>query len=291
MHQVIANAVIAACVYSLLALSFSLIYSASRFFHFAHGAVYVVGAYSALVAVGYLHWGVVPAAIVGLAVAALFGGLMDLLVYRPLRRRQASSLVLLIASLGLYVVLQNAISAIFGDETQTIRTWPVRGGLPILGARITPVQILIIVVAIALFTGTILVLKYTKAGIAMRALACNAELARVVGMDTDRVILYAFLIGSALVGAAGVLISLDVDMTPTMGLNALLMGVVAAIVGGIGSIPGAAVGALILAFAQQFGVLRIPSQWQDAIAFGVLLVFLLVRPAGVLGRRAGKVRV
>jgi len=127
--------------------------------------------------------------------------------------------------------------------------------------------------------------------VAMRALAANPELARVVGMDADRVVLYTFLVGSALCGAAGVLISLDIDMTPTMGLSALLMGVVAAIAGGIGSLPGAALGALLLALAQHLGVWKIPSQWQDAIAFAVLLVFLVFRPAGVFGARLRKVRV
>ena len=216
---------------------------------------------------------------------------MDIAVYRPLRRRKATSLVLLIASLGMFIVLQNVVSAIFGDDTKTIRTWPVREGLPILGARITPVQILIIVSAIVLFIATILILKHTKAGIAMRALACNPELARIVGMNTDRVILYTFIVGSALVGAAGVLISLDVDMTPTMGMSALLMGVVVAIVGGIGSLPGAAVGALLIALAQNFGVWYIPSQWQDAIAFAIMLLFLIFRPSGVFGRKLAKVRL
>jgi len=251
----------------------------------------VAGAYAAFVAVRMLHWGIVPAVLLAVVAATILGGLMDIGIYRPLRRRRATPLVLLIASLGMYIVIQNVISAVFGDDTKTIRTWPVREGLPVFGARITPVQIIIIAVAIVLFIATILILKYTKAVIAMRALASNPELSRIVGMDTDRVILYTFLVGSALVGAAGVLISLDIDMTPTMGLNALLMGVVAAIVGGIGSIPGAAVGALILALAQHLGVWKIPSQWQDAIAFGILLVFLIFMPSGVFGRRVRKVRV
>ena len=318
-YQLAINSLIAASVYALIALSFSLIYSTTRFFHFAHGAVYVAGAYSAYVVVDALRrvasvaaevgrvpsgyaglvgmdggvtlLGMAVAGLVAMIVATVLGGLMELGVYRPLRRRLATPVVLLIASLGMYIVLQNVISAVFGDDTKTIRTWPVREGLNILGARITPVQIIIIGTTVVLFVATILILKYTKAGTAMRALAANPELARVVGMDTDRVILYTFLVGSALCGAAGVLISLDIDMTPTMGLNALLMGVVAAIVGGIGSLPGAALGALLLALAQNFGVWKIPSQWQDAIAFAILLVFLVFRPAGMFGVRVRKVRI
>ena len=302
-QQLLTNALIAASVYALIALSFSLIYATTRFFHFAHGAVYVVGAYSAYVVIEAFRrsaeaasaavplWVPVVAVLVAVVVATVLGGLMELLIYRPLRRRQATPLVLLIASLGLYIVIQNVISAFFGDDTKTIRTWPVREGLSVLGARITPVQLIIIGCAVVLFAATILILKYTRAGVAMRALAANPELARVVGMDADRVVLYTFLVGSALCGAAGVLISLDIDMTPTMGLSALLMGVVAAIAGGIGSLPGAALGALLLALAQHLGVWKIPSQWQDAIAFAVLLVFLVFRPAGVFGARLRKVRV
>lgn len=310
------NSLIAAAVYALLALSFSLIYSTTRFFHFAHGAVYIVGAYGAYAVINWFRsnaawiagdvmggsiggstaaavpwWAHLIAIVVAIGVAALLGALMELLIYRPLRRRQAAAVVLLIASMGVYIVLQNAISAFFGDDTKTIRTWPVREGLNVLGARITPVQLIIIASAIVLFIATILVLKYTRAGAAMRALSANPELARVVGMDSDRVILWTFVAGSALCGAAGVLISLDIDMTPTMGLNALLMGVVAAIVGGIGSLPGAAVGALLLALAQHLGVWKLPSQWQDAIAFAILLLFLLFRPAGVFGTRLRKVRI
>jgi len=297
MSQLLTNSLIAASVYALIALSFSLIYGTTRFFHIAHGAVYVVGAYAAYAAIRLLNWaawgvwGTLGAVVLAVAAAAVLGGLMECGIYRPLRRRGATPMVLLIASLGMYIVIQNLISAFFGDDTKTIRTWPVREGLPVFGARITPVQIVIIATTTLLFVATIRVLKRTKAGIAMRALASNPELAGVVGMNADRVILNAFLVGSALVGAAGVLISLDIDMTPTMGLNALLMGAVAAIIGGIGSIPGAAIGALILAFAQQFGVWKIPTQWQDAIAFAVLLVFLVMRPWGVFGRKGRRVRV
>ena len=128
-------------------------------------------------------------------------------------------------------------------------------------------------------------LKYTKIGQAMRAVANDPELASVTGIETDRVILSTFALGSALAGIAGILVALDVDMTPTMGMNALLMGVVAVIIGGIGSIPGVALGALLLGMAQQFGIWKISSQWQDAIAFVILLIFLLFRPQGFLGKK------
>jgi branched-chain amino acid transport system permease protein len=125
----------------------------------------------------------------------------------------------------------------------------------------------------------------------MRAVANDSELASLSGIDSDRVILWAFAIGSALAGVAGILIALDVDMTPTMGMDALMIGVVAVIIGGANSIPGIALGALLLGLAQQFGVWYISSQWQDAIAFVILLVFLLFRPQGFMGRKVKKASV
>ena len=125
----------------------------------------------------------------------------------------------------------------------------------------------------------------------MRAVADDLELARVSGIDSDRIILWTFAISSALAGIAGILVAFDTDMTPTMGLNVLLMGVVAVIIGGSGSIPGVALGALFLGLAQHLGVWGISSQWQDAIAFIILLAFLLVRPEGVLGKRVTKATV
>ena len=119
----------------------------------------------------------------------------------------------------------------------------------------------------------------------MRAVANNPELARISGIESDRVILSTFALGSALAGIAGILVALDVDMTPTMGMNALMMGVVAVIVGGVGSIPGVALAALLLGMAQHLGVWYISSQWQDAIAFVILLTFLLFRPEGFMGKR------
>ncbi len=217
--------------------------------------------------------------------------LVELGPYRYLRFNTASPLVLLLASIGIYIILQNIISLIYGDETKSIRDGMVTEGSDILGARITPIQLVTIVVGVSLVILCLICMRFTRIGIYMRAVAANPELAFVTGIDTDKVILIAFAIGSALAGIAGILISFDTDMTPTMGMNALMMGVVAVIIGGVGSIPGAALGAFLLAFAQNFGVWKISSQWQDAIAFIVLLLFLLLRPQGFFGKKIRKAEV
>jgi branched-chain amino acid transport system permease protein len=167
----------------------------------------------------------------------------------------------------------------------------VREGLNVFGARITPIQIVIISISIILVLMVALFLKFSKIGKSMRAVADDPELASFSGIDTNSVILLTFAIGSALAGIAGILVALDVDMTPTMGMNALMMGVVAVIIGGVGSIPGVALGALLLGLSQHLGVWKISSQWQDAIAFIILFIFLLFKPEGFLGKKIKKAKI
>jgi branched-subunit amino acid ABC-type transport system permease component len=161
----------------------------------------------------------------------------------------------------------------------------VREGLNVLGARITPVQIVIILTSLALFALTALILKRSKIGKALRAVANDPELAVVAGLDKDRIIYFTYFTGSALAAIAAILISLDIDMTPLMGFQAMLYGVVAVVIGGLGNILGAYFGGLLLGLAQHLGVWYISSKWQDAIAFVILILFLLFRPQGFFGRR------
>jgi len=289
--QALANGVLATAAYVVLALSFALILQPTRFFNFAHAVVFAAGAYGAYLVKERFGWGLGAGIVGGVAAATVVGCLTDLGVYRPLRRRGASPLVMLLASLGIYVVLQNLISLAFGDDTKSIRSGEVREGLNILGARLTPIQLITIGVAVAIVFAVWALLRYTRLGRALRAVAANPDLARVNGIDADRAILAAFAIGSALAGLAGILVALDVDMTPTMGMAAFMPAVVAVIVGGVGSVPGVALGALLIGLAQHLGVWKISSQWQDAIVFIVLLVFLLARPQGFLGKRIKRVEV
>lgn len=289
--QFLLNSIISGSIYTLIALGFSLIYSTTKFFHFAHGAVYTFGPYFAYLFTVILQIPLfisIPLAVVS---SAIIGILTELLIYKPLRRKGTTPLILLLSSLGIYIVLQNIISMIFGDDTKTLRSGIVREGLEILGARITPIQITIIIVSMFLLIVCWALMKYTKIGTAMRAVASDPDLALVSGIDSDRVILFTFALGSALAGVAAILVSFDINMTPTMGMNALMMGVVAVIIGGVGSILGAALGGFLLAFAQNFGVWKISSQWQDAIAFIILLLFLLYRPYGIFGKKTRKVEV
>jgi len=289
--QAVLNGVIEGCTYVQLALSFVLIYRTTRFFHLAHAAAYTVGAYLFYGLVG--AWKVplllaVPLAIAG---AGALGCAMELAVYRPLRNRRASSLVLLLASLGLYVVLQNLVSLFFGDNTRTLREGTVREGMLILGARITGSQVANVCAALSFVVGVWWLLRYTRLGRTVRAVSTDPELAVVRGIPVESAILLVFSVGSALAGASAILMAYDVDLTPTMGFQPFLMGVVAAIIGGIDSIPGALFGGLFLGLALNLATLFLPTQWQDTIAFGVLILFLLFRPQGFLGTSLRRVTV
>ncbi|KAA0222302.1 branched-chain amino acid ABC transporter permease [candidate division KSB1 bacterium] len=289
--QILANGLIAGSVYALVALGFSVIYSTVRFFHFAHGVVYTAGAYFTFL---YFILFKLPFAVaVALAIlsAALLGVAIEFLVYKPIKRQRASGTILLIASLGVSIILQNLISLFFGDDTKTIRTGEVREGLNVLGARITPVQIAIILTSLVLFAFTFIILKRSKIGKALRAVANDPELAVAMGLNKDRIIYFTYFVGSALAAIAAILISLDIDMTPLMGFQAMLYGVVAVVIGGLGNILGAYLGGLLLGLAQHLGVWYISSQWQDAIAFVILILFLLFRPQGFFGKKIRKAEV
>ncbi|MDL1876339.1 branched-chain amino acid ABC transporter permease [Cytophagia bacterium CHB2] len=289
--QILANGLIAGSVYALVALGFSVIYSTVRFFHFAHGVVYTAGAYFTFL---YFILFKLPFAVaVALAIlsAALLGVAIEFLVYKPIKRQRASGTILLIASLGVSIILQNLISLFFGDDTKTIRTGEVREGLNVLGARITPVQIAIILTSLVLFAFTFIILKRSKIGKALRAVANDPELAVAMGLNKDRIIYFTYFVGSALAAIAAILISLDIDMTPLMGFQAMLYGVVAVVIGGLGNILGAYLGGLLLGLAQHLGVWYISSQWQDAIAFVILILFLLFRPQGFFWKKIRKAEV
>lgn len=166
-----------------------------------------------------------------------------------------------------------------------MRTGPIVEGYQIFSAVITPIQILILSVSIVLFGVLWLIVDKTKIGKSIKAVADDTVGASVSGIYPEKVVLYAFGIGSALAGMAGVLISLETNIEPTMGFNAILKGIIASIIGGIGSIPGAVLGGVFLGIVENLGIWKIQAGWKDTIAFAVLIIFLLLRPEGILGKK------
>lgn len=286
--QLIINGIIAGSIYALIALGFTVIYRTVKFFHFAHGVVYAAGAYLAYTFFITLHLNPIISFFLSISLCAILGVAIDKSVYYPLRLKKASNLIFLLASFGVFIFLQNLIQLIYGSQILTLRTGPIREGYHILSAIITPIQIWILVVSCGLLAILWSFVKYTKLGKAMRAVSDDPIAASVVGINPDKTILASFAIGSALAGAAGILISLETNIEPTMGFSAILKGIIASIIGGIGSIPGAMLGGFFLGIAENLGIWKIQAGWKDSIAFLILIIFLLLRPGGIFGVKTEK---
>jgi branched-chain amino acid transport system permease protein len=285
MPQLIANSLIAAATYALVALGFNLIYATTKFFNLAHGAMAVVGGYVVFFFLGaFTGINVILAVVIGAFFAGFLGWALDRVVYRELRKRKASNMVLLVASLGAFTVIQAVIAMIFTSQFQTLSGSASEQVYQIFGAAVTETQVIIMASAVLIFIVLSLLLKKTMFGKQVRAVSDDEEVARIAGIHTEKVIGWIFFIGSAIAGLGGILIGFDTGIQPTMGMNLLLKGVIAAIVGGVGSIPGAILGALLLGFAENFGIWKISGEWKDAIAFGLLIIFLVFRPKGIISK-------
>jgi branched-chain amino acid transport system permease protein len=288
MSQLLLNGIIAGAIYATIALGFTVIYRTVKFFHFAHGIVYTAGAYLAYTFFILLHVNPIISFFLTIILCAVLGIGIDKTVYYPLRLRKASNLILLLASFGVFIFLQNLIQLIYGAQILTLRTGPIREGYSIFSAVITPIQIWILVVSCLLLVSLWVFVQSTKLGKAIRAVSDDPIAASVVGINPDKTILVSFAIGSALAGAAGILISLETNIEPTMGFSTILKGIIASIIGGIGSIPGAMLGGLFLGIAENLGIWKIQAGWKDSIAFLILIIFLLLRPGGIFGVKTEK---
>ncbi len=278
--QLFLNGILAGSITALLGLGFSVQYMASRFFVFTFGASFTAAAYTAFALRKSNH---LVSLVAGVAVAILLGVLLEIFIYWPLRRRGRNPLILMLASIGLYVVLQNLISIFFGDVTVSIRSWQTSEGFSLLGGRIAFIQAGIIGSAIAVIVVTAIAINFSFLGLRLRAMLDDSNLALVIGINTAQVTLFGTALASALAGIAGLLTALDTDLVPTMGFNGLLLGIIAAIIGGIGSIKGAVLAGAFLGLVQHLAVWRAQTQWQEFTVFFLLLVFLLTRPGGIFG--------
>ena len=283
--QLIANSIIAGATYALITLGFNLIYGTTKFFNLAHGVVAAAGAYAvfALTKVFSIPINIIFACAIGIVFAGFLGWALDRMIFMPLRKRKASNMVLMVASLGAFTAIQASIALFFTSQFQTLET-DIMGSraYEIFGAVITQTQVIIIVCGLVVITLLGLIAKYTLFGKAVSAIRDDEEVARIVGINTDRIIGKVFFIGSAIAGLTGILIGFDTGIEPTMGMNLLLKGTIAAIIGGVGSLYGGFLGAFVLGFAENFGIWKISGEWKDAIAFVVLIVFLLLRPQGIV---------
>jgi len=284
LSQLLANGIAAGCGYAIVALGFAFIYNTTRTFHFAHGAVYTWSAYFLHTFFNLWHLPLVVSLVLTVLLAAVLGVAIDEVLYRPLVRRNSSQLIQMLSSLGLYIVLVNVVAMVYGNETKVLNPG-IQPTHTYAGIILTQVQLLTIICCIVLFAGLVLLLRRTRLGNIIRALRDDPELVSAMGVNPRRVRWAVFALGSALAAVAAMLAGLDIGIDPNIGMNALLNGAVAVIIGGIGIFEGAAVGGLGIGILQSLAIWRLSARWQDAVTFVLLIVFLLFRPQGLFGGR------
>jgi len=281
LFQSILNGILAGCIYALFAMGLTLIYGVLNFVNFAHGELIMWGAYFLYFLMGKPFGLPLPIALIpALLLTILLGIGMDRFVFKPLRT--ANRLTLLIAALGLSFLLRNGAQFLWGAELRTYG-FEIKRGLRILGISITLNQVAIILTSIVCIVFVYLLFHRSRLGKSMRAVSDNLELARVVGIDSKHAIQFAWVIASVLAGVSGILLALDTNLQPGMGLINLVKAFAATILGGVGNIWGALLGGIIIGLAENLGVLVISPGYKDAIAFGIMVLMLLIRPSVLFG--------
>ena len=281
--QQLINGVSLGSIYALIALGYTMIYGIIKLINFAHGDIYMVGAYFGFVATSMLGLSFLPALIFSMVAAAIVGIIIERVAYRPMRN--APRIAILITAIGVSFFLEYGMILI---ATPQPRTFPAvfEGAIYNVGGLIVnSQQIVILVSALVLMAGLTYIVNKTKIGKAMRAVSFDTDAARLMGIDIDRVISMTFALGSALAAAAGVLVGIYYNsIDPLMGMMPGMKAFVAAVLGGIGIIPGAMLGGIIMGVVEAMVSGFFSSTFRDAAAFGILILILLYKPSGLLGK-------
>ncbi|MEO0136797.1 MAG: branched-chain amino acid ABC transporter permease [candidate division WOR-3 bacterium] len=273
-------------VYALIALGYTMVYGIVRLINFAHGDVFMVGAYLGFFALAVYHYPFPLAILFAMAGCALLGVIIERLAYRPLRNAPRISALITAIGVSLFLEYFSSLKFVFGPNYLAYPR-PFEVCIYQLGSVcISNIQILVIGVALFLLLFLQLIVKKTKTGMAMRAVSYDKDTAKLMGINVDYIISITFGIGSALAGAGGILYGIAYpQIHPFMGIMPGLKAFVAAVLGGIGSIPGAMLGAVIMGIVETMCSAYISSTMRDAFAFAILIVVLLVKPSGLLGKR------
>jgi len=285
-HQLIQqliNGISLGSIYALIALGYTMVYGIIKLINFAHGDIYMVGAYVAFFATTVLKLSFFPALILSMAVAATVGVIIERLAYRPLR--YAPRIAILITAIGVSLLLEYGGILLVSPQPRTFPAIFQADVYTFGNIVVNSQQILILAVSLALMVILTYVVHRTKIGKAMRAVSFDTDAARLMGIDVDRVISITFAIGSALAAAAGMLVGVYYNsIDPLMGIMPGLKAFVAAVLGGIGIIPGAMLGGIILGVIEALVSGFISSTFRDAAAFAILIIILLFKPSGLLGK-------
>jgi branched-chain amino acid transport system permease protein len=293
--QQLINGLALGAVYALIALGYTMVYGILQLINFAHGEVYMIGAYLGIIVLGALTYlgltaysltlSLLITVLVSMAFCAMYGAAIERIAYRPLRN--ATKLAPLISAVGMSIILQNVVMLTQGKEYKNLPPMLPSEGFTLFGANVSPVQVFILSGSILIMIALHLFVQKTRLGKAMRATSQDRVMAGLVGININQVISITFMIGSALAAVAGVMVTLYYGVVHFfMGYLAGIKAFTAAVLGGIGSIPGAMLGGFMLGLIENFCASYISSVYKDAFAFLVLIVTLILRPAGLLGQRA-----
>ncbi|MCI0480281.1 MAG: branched-chain amino acid ABC transporter permease [Candidatus Dadabacteria bacterium] len=281
--QQVINGLATGSIYAMVALGYTMIYGILGLINFAQGEIYMAGAFTAVLLISRLNVPFVFAFILALVVSSIVGVLMERFAFRPLRN--SNPLIPLIAAIGISLSLQSLARILFGPNN---RPFPIEFDytiVHILGARIPVLDIVILASSGVLMVALTVFTRRSKYGKAMVASAVDSDTARLMGINVNSMVTLTFIIGSVLSGAAGVMTAVYYNATyPTMGMLTGLKAFSAAILGGVGSIPGAILGGLVLGVAENLGAAYVSSGLKDAIAFAIMIIVLIMRPSGILGK-------
>lgn len=294
--QQLINGLTLGAVYALIALGYTMVYGILQLINFAHGEVYMLGAYLGIIILGFLTsigftaislpLAIIITLVLSMIFCSAYGMTIEKIAYKPLRN--APRLSPLISAIGVSIFLQNFVMLSQGATDRVFPPLLNAEGLTFLNARITYLQIFILITSVLMMVGLHLFIMKTKLGKAMRATAQDRKMASLLGIDIDQVISITFIIGSGLAAAAGVMVAMYYGLVNYfIGYVAGIKAFTAAVLGGIGSIPGAMLGGIILGLMEALGASYISSEYKDAFAFGLLIIILILKPEGLLGRRVG----
>ena len=286
LEQQLVNALSLGCVYALFALGFTLVFGVLGVINLSHGAVFMLGAYAALQVVTRFAFPLWAALLAAFLVSGVVGLLIDVLVLKPLRQRNAPHLIPMIATIGIGIFLNNASQGVFGAENLRFPSELVPDQqLHFGGVQISVLEVAIIALSFALMAALLLVMRMTQLGRALRAIAESPKAAALLGINVEGLFFLTSFSAAAIGGVSGVLIALYSNAVfPLMGQPMLHKGIAVIILGGMGDIRGALIGGLFLGFAEVMSVAYIGSTMRDAVAFGLLFIVLLLRPQGMFGK-------
>lgn len=283
--QQVLNGLALGMAYALIAVGYSLVFGILRLVNFSHGSIYAFGAHAALLFVGF-EFGVLPAILLSMVCTGLLGILIDKAALEPLRKKNSVPIAALITTIGVSNIIQNLLMIWFGSEK---KAFPAVFNLPMIevgGFRIQSTQLMMCVVSLILLLVLTLVINKTKIGLAMRATEQNPKAAKLMGVNVNFVISFTFFLAGASAAIAGGLISGYYQIVyPGMGFMAGLKAFAASVLGGIGSLPGAVVGGLVVGVSECLAATFINSTYRDSVAFIILIVVLIVRPTGLFGKK------